>query len=256
MPVAEMLKINEICAGYGARQVLFEVSAELNKGDIVSVIGPNGCGKSTLLRAMAGLIKITSGDVMIDGAAASDLSRNEVAKRIAYLPQGKSTPDMTVEQMVLHGRFPYLDYPRRYSAADRRIALEAMRAVGVDSEAERPLCALSGGMRQNAYIAMALAQSTDYVLLDEPTTYLDASHQISLMDTLCALARSGKGIVAVLHDIPLALGYSDKVLLMSEGRAVAFGTPDEILRSGLIEKIFGISVLRDANGGYYTAYKR
>ena len=158
--------------------------------------------------------------------------------------------------MVLHGRFPYLDYPRRYSEADRLIALEAMRAVGIESEAKTPLCALSGGMRQNAYIAMALAQDTNYVLLDEPTTYLDAAHQIALMRTLCDLAKKGKGIAAVLHDIPLALGYSDKVLVISEGHAVAFGTPDDILRSGLIESVFGISVLRDINGGYYTVYKK
>ena len=251
-----MLKINGICAGYGARQVLFDVSAALGRGELVSVIGPNGCGKSTFLRAAAGLIKTTDGEIFVDTAPLNTLSRNETAKRIAYLPQGKSTPDMTVEQMVLHGRFPYLAYPRRYSATDRRIALEAMRTVGIDGEAKDPLCTLSGGMRQKAYIAMALAQDTDYVLLDEPTTYLDAAHQISLMGTLRDLAKNGKGVAVVLHDIPLALGYSDKVLVMSEGRAVAFGTPDDVLRSGLIERIFGISVLCDGDGGYYTVYKK
>ena len=251
-----MLEIKNICAGYDKKRVISDVSFEVERGSIVSVIGANGCGKSTLMRSIAGVLELWDGEVVIDGEPAKDLGRLGVARRISYLAQGKGVPDMTVGQMVLHGRFPHLSYPRRYSGRDRKIAHDAMGAVGILDLADRPMSMLSGGMRQNAYIAMALAQDTDYILLDEPTTYLDASHQMALMDMLCGLSERNKGIVAVLHDIPLALGYSDKILLMHEGRALLFGSPEEIYKSGVIEKVLGLTVLRDENGGYYTSYKR
>ena len=251
-----MLEIKNICAGYDKKRVISDISFEVERGSVISVIGPNGCGKSTLMRSIAGIIDIYNGETVIDGEPAEKLGRLGVARKISYLAQGKSVPDMTVGQMVLHGRFPHLSYPRRYSKRDREIARDAMSAVGVLELEGCPMNSLSGGMRQNAYIAMALAQDSDYILLDEPTTYLDASHQMTLMDMLCGLSKRGKGIVAVLHDIPLALGYSDKILLMHEGRVLCFGSPDEVLDSGMIEKVLGLAVSRDENGGYYTSYKR
>ena len=251
-----MLEIKNICAGYDKKRVISDISFEVERGSIISVIGANGCGKSTLMRAIAGVLVTYDGEVIIDGEPEEKLGRLGVARKISYLAQGKGVPDMTVGQTVLHGRFPHLSYPRRYGKRDREIARDAMSAVGISELADCPMSMLSGGMRQNAYIAMALAQDTDYILLDEPTTYLDASHQRALMEMLCGLSERNKGIVAVLHDIPLALGYSDKILLMHEGRALCFGSPDEIYRSGLIEKTVGLTVSRDENGGYYTSYKR
>ena len=165
-----MLELKNIFAGYGNKNILNGITVSFEKGKLTSIIGVNGCGKSTLLKAIPGILPLSGGEIMIDGKNLRSMSRNEIAKKIAYLAQGKNTPDMTVEQMVLHGRFPYLSYPRRYSQADRDIAGTAMEAVGISSLADKPMCELSGGMKQNAYIAMALAQDTDYILLDEPTT--------------------------------------------------------------------------------------
>ena len=202
-----MLELNRISAGYGKQTVLNDVSAFFEKGKLTSIIGVNGCGKSTLLKAILGILSLSSGEIFIDGENLLTISRNEIAKKIAYLSQGKNIPDMTVEQMVLHGRFPYLSYPRRYSSHDREVAIKAMEIVGVAEFAHKPLYSLSGGMRQNAYIAMALAQDTDYILLDEPTTYLDIAHQLELMRILRKLADSGKGIVTVMHNLTIAFDF-------------------------------------------------
>lgn len=251
-----MIEIKNLCSGYGKKQVLNRLSISIEKGRLTSVIGPNGCGKSTLLKTVTGIVPVLSGEITVDGAAADTLGRKELAKRVSYLAQGKSAPDMTVAQMVLHGRFPHLNYPRRYTEADKRIAVQAMERAGVLEYAERPMSSLSGGMRQGAYIAMALAQDTDYILLDEPTTYLDISNQAELIRTLRALADGGKAVLTVLHDIPMALAFSDTVAVMDGGAIVALGTPDEIYASGIIDTVFGVSVRRaDDQSGYYYLMK-
>lgn len=246
-----MLELKNITVGYGKKTVLEGLDVAFERGVLTSVIGVNGCGKSTLLRAALGMIPVSSGEILVDGEELSRMKRTDIAKKIAYLAQGKDLPDMTVGQMVLHGRFPYLSYPRRYSARDREIAREALVSVGLEERADEPLCALSGGMRQNAYIAMALAQETDYLLLDEPTTYLDISHQLSLMDSLRALSNGGKGVVAVMHDLPLAFSLSDKMVILDGGRIVASGAPEELYSDGQIRKIFGVSLLRNEQDGSY-----
>ena len=249
-----MLEIKNISAGYGTHTVLDGASATFEKGKLTSVVGINGCGKSTLLKTMLGILPLTCGEITLEGDLLTSMSRGEIAKRISYLTQGRSTPDMTVEQLVLHGRFPYLSYPRRYTAKDREIARAAMSTVGISELAQMPLYTLSGGMRQNVYIAMALAQDTDYILLDEPTTYLDISHQLELMKTLRSLAEDGKGIVAVMHDLPLAFNFSDEIVVIDGGLAVAQSTPDELCRTDVISDIFKIKINRLADNGqfYYT----
>lgn len=237
-----MLELNRISAGYGKQTVLDGISVDFEKGKLTSIIGVNGCGKSTLLKAILGILPLSGGEITIDGENLLTMSRNEIAKKIAYLSQGKNTPDMTVEQMVLHGRFPYLSYPRRYSSHDREVAIKAMETVGVAEFAHKPLYSLSGGMRQNAYIAMALAQDTDYILLDEPTTYLDIAHQLELMRILRKLADSGKGIVTVMHDLPLAFDFSDTLTVMNNGGIIACGTPSELCNLPIIEDIFGVKI--------------
>ena len=242
-----MLEIKNISAGYGKDTVLDGVNAIVNTGRLTSIIGINGSGKSTLLKSILGIIPVRCGEIALDSHPLSSMSRNETAKRIAYLAQGRNTPDMTVEQLVLHGRFPYLSYPRRYTECDREIARGAMEALGISELGKKHLGTLSGGMRQNAYIAMALAQDTDYILLDEPTTYLDVSHQIELMRTLQKLARDGKGIAIVMHDLPLAFQFSDEIIVLNDKTVAAQTTPHELCRSSLIKEVFGISVAYEEN---------
>ena len=244
-----MIELRSVSAGYGNHTVLEAVSATFEKGKLTGIIGINGCGKSTLLKVMLGILPC-KGDISVDGRSLKDMSRKEIAQKIAYLSQGKSTPDMTVEQLALHGRFPHLRYPRQYSRQDREIAFSAMEQLGLAELVQRSLFSLSGGMRQNAYIAMALAQDTDYILLDEPTTYLDISHQLGLMQTLRKLADGGKGIVTVMHDLPLAFTYCDEILLLDGGKVLAQGTPREVRTH--IEKVFGIGL--EAGQHYHYKY--
>lgn len=243
-----MIELHRICAGYGKTPVLKDVSATIEAGKLTSIIGVNGCGKSTLLKTILGILPLSGGQITIDDADLAGMSRIQVARRIAYLSQGKSTPDMTVEQLVLHGRFPHLRYPRRYTSRDRQIAREAMEQVGITEFMHSPLAALSGGMRQNVYIAMALAQGTDYVLLDEPTTYLDIGHQLELMKILRSLADSGKGIAAVMHDLPMAFTFSDRIILVGDGGILYSGDPETLCDSPALEQIFGITLHRSADG--------
>lgn len=151
-------------------------------------------------------------------------------------------PDMTVGQLCLHGRFPHLSYPRRYTERDKSIVSAALNELGISELADRPLSSLSGGMRQNAYIALALAQDADYILLDEPTSYLDISHQLELMRTVKKLTKGGKGVVAVLHDLPLAFAFSDKIAVMKDGGIIAEGTPQEIYKQPVIREVFGVEL--------------
>jgi len=249
-----MLELKNISAGYGNQPILEGVTAAFEKGKLTSVIGVNGCGKSTLLKTVVGILPISEGEITIDGEKLSDMSRKEIAKKVSYLAQGKNTPDMTVFQMVLHGRFPYLKYPRRYTSDDREIAYEAMKTVGISALAEKPLYTLSGGMRQNAYIAMALAQDTDYVLLDEPTTYLDIAHQLELMRILRCLADSGKGIVTVMHDLPMSFDFSDKIVLISDKSILYEAPPQQIVTSDAIKEIFGVEIDLTPEGKYFYQY--
>jgi iron complex transport system ATP-binding protein len=242
--------LENISAGYGKNQILHDITARFDNQRLISVIGPNGSGKSTLFKTIAGLIPCTVGNVLIDGSSLPELGRRDIAKRIAYLSQSKSLPDMTTSQLVLHGRFPHLTYPRKYGKNDINLAREAMKAVGIEALADIPLHALSGGMRQTAYIAMALAQDTDHILLDEPTTYLDISHQLALAKTMRALSDSGKCVISVMHDLVLALNISDDILVLDKGRAVAFGTPADIFNSSIIDRVFGISL--DFNQNSYS----
>ena len=245
-----MLELKNICAGYGDRRILDNVTVTVEKGRLTSVIGVNGCGKSTLLKTMLGILPVLHGSVEIDGCDLRSMNRNEIAKKISYLPQGKNTPDMTVEQMVLHGRFPYLSYPRRYRSIDREIARDAINSVGISHLADTPLYALSSGMRQNAYIAMALAQDTDYILLDEPTTYLDISNQLELMKLLKRLAEAGKGIIAVMHDLPLALRFSNDLIVIENGGIRAKTTPSELCATSIVSEIFKTQI-KSVDGNYY-----
>ena len=170
------------------------------------------------------------------------MARKEFARHVALLPQSRSTPEITVGALVLHGRFPYLGYPRRYTAKDRQKARRAMEQVGVAELEHESVARLSGGQRQKVYLAMAVAQDTPVLLLDEPTTYLDIAHQLELTSLARVLAREGKAVVMVLHDLNLALNCADEVVVMEQGEVRQVGTPEEVYRSGVLEQVFRVKV--------------
>ncbi len=252
-----MIEIKDLSFGYGKNIVLQNFSVCFEKGKLTSITGTNGSGKSTLLKTIIGILPSNTGEILIDGTSLSSLKPQEIAKKISYLAQGKNTPDMTAFQMVLHGRFPHLNYPRRYSQKDRDAAYSAMERMGISDYADKSMVSLSGGMRQNVYIAMALAQDTDYILLDEPTTYLDISHQLHLMKTLRTLVDDGKGIITVMHDLPMAFNFSDNIAVVSGGKAVICSSPKEVYKNNIIKDIFGIELKYSQDEeNYYYGYNR
>lgn len=239
-----MLEIHNLSAGYPGKPVLQELNLTIPQGTVSVIAGPNGCGKSTLLKALAGILP-SKGEIRLDGQRLTGLPPQERAKRIAYLPQSRQIPDISVRRLVLHGRFPYLSYPRRYREEDRQIAERAMAQMGVTSLADRSLAALSGGQRQKACIAMILAQETPVVLLDEPTTYLDIAHQMQLMDISRQLAQQGKTVVLVLHDLALALERADHLVVMgADSRILSQGSPESVWESGCLKDAFQVDVRR------------
>lgn len=248
-----MVEIKGLCAGYPGKAVLRDVDLCLPAGQITVLTGPNGCGKSTLLKALCGILPLTGGTVTLDGCSLATLSRKELAQKIAYLSQSRQVPDITAGRLVLHGRFPYLSYPRRYRPEDHAAAEAAMAEMGISDLADTPLERLSGGQRQKVYLAMALAQDTPVVLLDEPTTYLDIRHQQQLMAQAKALRGRGKTVVMVLHDLPHALKTADRLVLMDGGRIAAQGTAEEVFTSGGLDRVFGITLgrIRTESGWQY-----
>ena len=248
-----MIELQNLSAGYGSHPVLERVSLTFPDGQITAVIGPNGCGKSTLLRTVMGLHPAAEGQVLAEGVPVSALSPRQLARRIAYLPQNRGVPNITARRMVLHGRFPYLSYPRRYRAEDYRMADKALQWVGAEGLAERPVQQLSGGQRQKVYLAMALAQNTQTILMDEPTTWLDVSAQMEVMALARRLAGEGKTVVMVLHDLCLALRWSHQAAVLERGKLRFFGTPEAVFSSGVLEEVFGVRLgrLQTENGWQY-----
>lgn len=236
-----MLNIQNLTTGYGREAVLQNLSAAFPPGQVTALIGPNGSGKSTLLKSIAGILP-SRGNILLSGTDLTALPPKERAKHVAYLPQNRPLPEITAARLVLHGRFPYLSYPRRYRPEDYTKAQAAMETMGISDLAHRELSTLSGGQRQKVYIAQALAQETPVILLDEPTTYLDIAHQISLMAQLRALAASGKTVLLVLHDLPLALEHAQNIALLHNHQITTQGNPEEIYASPKIREAFGVSV--------------
>ena len=239
-----MIQLQHISAGYGGPLAVRDVSLDLNPGEVLALLGPNGCGKSTLLRVIAGLQCPTRGQVLVEGQPADCLTRRQLAQKITYLPQSRSVPNITAYRMVLHGRFPYLSYPRRYRPEDHAAAQRALELVDAWELAQLPIQTLSGGQRQKVYLAMALAQDTRTILMDEPTTYLDIRHQLDLIRFSKTLAREGRAVVLVLHDLSMALGGADRVALLQEGRLAGIGSSGDLFEDGVLNRVFGVSVRR------------
>jgi iron complex transport system ATP-binding protein len=236
------LEAREVTLAYGDRTVVEKLSLDVAPGRITAIVGANGCGKSTLLRALARLINPSHGAVVLDGAPIGSRPSKQVARVLGLLPQSPVAPEgITVADLVGRGRHPHQRLFARWTAGDDAAVAAALEATGMTELAERSIDELSGGQRQRVWIAMALAQETDILLLDEPTTFLDVAHQIEVLDLLAELGRDrGTTIVMVLHDLNLAARYADELVAMCEGRIVASGPPSEVLDAELVEQVFGI----------------
>ncbi|MEU1758230.1 ABC transporter ATP-binding protein [Micromonospora sp. NPDC005686] len=237
-----LLSTRDLVVGYEGRTVLDGLDLDLPADTFTVIVGPNACGKSTLLRTMARLLTPRRGAVLLDGAAIRDLPTRDVARRLGVLPQSPLVPEgITVADLVGRGRQPYQRWWRQWSAEDGLAVDEAMRLADVGALADRAVDTLSGGQRQRVWIAMTLAQDTDALLLDEPTTFLDLAHQVEVLDLLHRLrAERGRTVVAVLHDLNQAARYAGHLIAMRDGAVVAAGPPREILTADLVRDVFGL----------------
>nr|WP_245354751.1 ABC transporter ATP-binding protein [Brachybacterium sacelli] len=232
-----------LSVGYADRTVIEGLDLELLPGKVTAIVGANACGKSTLLRSMSRLLTPRHGQVLLDGQQVHRMPAKKLARLLGLLPQSPLTPEgISVADLVGRGRHPHQGILSRWSTADDEAVAAALDATRTAELAERPVDELSGGQRQRVWIAMALAQDTDLLLLDEPTTFLDVAHQVEVLDLLTDLNRArGITIVMVLHDLNLAARYSDQLVMISDGRVRASGAPAEVLTEEGVREVFGLS---------------
>ncbi|PLT28620.1 ABC transporter ATP-binding protein [Peribacillus deserti] len=238
--MSEVIQTEALTLSYGDSKIIDQLNLTLPKGEISVFIGSNGCGKSTLLRSIARLLKPKSGGVLLDGESISKLSTKEVAKKMAILPQAPAAPEgLTVLQLVKQGRYPYQTWYRQWTKEDETKVKDALLATGLYNLKERPVDSLSGGQKQRAWIAMVLAQDTDIILLDEPTTYLDMTHQIEILDLLFELnEKENRTIVMVLHDLNLACRYAHHIVALKDKTVYAQGNPEQVVTVKLVKEVF------------------
>ncbi|SYZ32494.1 ABC transporter ATP-binding protein [Propionibacterium australiense] len=238
------LRAQNLTLAYDRHEICRGLSLDVPDGSFTVIVGPNGCGKSTLLRALARLLVPVGGAVLLDGRSLRRIAPKTAAQAIGLLPQGATTPDgITVTELVARGRFPHRQLLRDTRAADRAAVEEAMRATGTTELGDRVVAELSGGQRQRVWVAMALAQETPMLLLDEPTTYLDIAHQIDLLELFAELNRQGRTMVAVLHDLNQAARYATHLVAMRDGAVIARGAPAEVVTPQTVADVFGLDVL-------------
>ena len=237
------LEARGVTLGYGDADVVRELSMALPDGAITMIVGANACGKSTLLRGFARLLRPRAGEVILDGGAIDSMRSVDVARVLGLLPQTPVAPDgITVGDLVGRGRYPHQGWFRRWSADDAAAVAHALDATRTAELVDRRLSELSGGQRQRVWVAMALAQDADVLLLDEPTTYLDINHQVELLDLLADLnARAGTTIVVVLHDLNLACRYAGHIVVMKDGGILVQGAPREVITAATITEAYGLA---------------
>ncbi|WP_435769083.1 ABC transporter ATP-binding protein [Nocardioides sp. SYSU DS0651] len=252
-PRQPRLDVEQLTLGYGDRDVVHALDLAVPPGGVTAIVGPNACGKSTLLRSMTRLLAPRAGHVLLDGKAVHAMPAKQLARRLGLLPQSPIAPEgITVGDLVGRGRHPHQRALARWSQADDRAVAAALEATDTLDLVDRAVDELSGGQRQRVWIAMALAQETEVLLLDEPTTFLDVSHQVEVLDLLTDLNRAkGTTIVMVLHDLNLAARYADHLIALREGRLFAAGPPAEVLDPGLVKEVFGMpsTVIEDPVSG-------
>jgi ABC-type cobalamin/Fe3+-siderophores transport system ATPase subunit len=236
-----MIKLNNITSGYNKVKIIKNINIAFEEGSITSIVGKNGCGKTTLLKTAANLLKPFSGEITIMSEDISSIPNKELAKKVSFLPQLRTVPNITVYNLVMHGRYPYLGFSRTPQKKDKEIVEKAIENMHLKDYTNKNILELSGGQRQKVYIAMVLAQDTDIVFLDEPTTYLDINHQLEILEMVKKLKKMGKAVVMVLHDLSSALSYSDKICLMEKGQIAIYDTPQVVFNSKEIDRIFKVS---------------
>ncbi|MGM0854630.1 MAG: ABC transporter ATP-binding protein [Bacillota bacterium] len=238
--MSDILQTKDLTLSYGERTIIDELNIDIPKGEISVFIGGNGCGKSTLLRSIARLLKPKQGSVLLDGEAISRLSTKEVARKMAILPQSPTAPEgLTVLQLVKQGRYPHQTWLKQWSLKDEEIVQDALKATKMEELQHRKVDELSGGQRQRAWIALTLAQDTDIILLDEPTTYLDMTHQIEILDLLFELnEKEQRTIVMVLHDLNLACRYAHNIVAIRDKQIYAQGKPEDVISCELVKNVF------------------
>ena len=236
------LSAHSVSVGYGDTVISRDVTLDIPDGQVTTLIGANGCGKSTLLRGLSHLLPLSAGSVTLDGKKLGDYSSRELATRLSMLPQSPITPaGVTVTDLVARGRHPHQSWLQQWSASHSAAVDEAMALTNVFQLRDRPVDSLSGGQRQRVWIAMVLAQDTDIVFLDEPTTYLDLAHSIDVLELVSTLNKEqGKTIVMVLHDLNLAARYSDNLVLMKDGSVTALGSPESTITPQALRDVFGL----------------
>lgn len=238
-----ILSAHGLTVGYGGASIITDLDVDIAAGEVTTIIGPNGCGKSTLLRTLARLLAPSAGRVLLDGDEIAAMRPRDVARRLAMLPQNPVAPSgLSVLDLVSRGRSPHQSWYRQWSGADEEAVARAMALTSTLELADRPVEALSGGQRQRAWIAMTLAQDTELVLLDEPTTFLDLAHAVDVLDLVDELRfEHGKTVVMVLHDLNLAARTSDHLIVMKDGAVLTRGTPSAVLTPDVLWDAFGLS---------------
>lgn len=242
-----MISASNLKVGYEDKVIIKNLNLEINKGEVVSIIGPNGCGKSTLLKSLSRMIKPLSGEVFLEGKKIKDLKGKLIAQKVCLLSQHNNAPmDLTVEELVYFGRIPHKKWFETKTNNDKEIVDWAIENTGLSKYKNTPIGALSGGERQRAYIAQALCQKPDILLLDEPTTYLDISYQLELMELVREINEKFKiTIVMVLHELNQASKYSDRLIIMKDGQIISDGRPNDVVNKDVIKKVYKIECYID-----------
>jgi len=235
-----MIELINVSAGYAGKDVIKDININFIKNKITGIIGPNGSGKTTLLKTACRLLKPGCGSILLEGKDIFKFTPKEIARKAAVLPQSRIAPNMSVESFIMHGRFPYANFSRKPSQEDRLKVLSAMEMTKTYEFRAKNITHLSGGERQRVYIAMAVAQDTEVILLDEPTTHLDICQQIEVLDLLRLLNGKGKTIIMIMHDISQAMKYCDYVCVMNKGRILCCLPPPEVYEGKFIEESFKI----------------